>query len=419
MRRVQDIEKCRDMRLQKIVEAVVFGSLFVWSYTGILGCSDQDAGIEMLVETADVIGGHSATSTALDHTGALVLQYEDGEIYPFCTATLIGPETIVSAKHCTEIATWGYDVYFAVGPDAYLPDELVQVVSYDMAPVDDGGFVGMGQDVGVLYLDHTPESGITPVLPRPSSELSVGDRMVSLGYGVFATEYIYDGQRRIGRETVAAVEGPTFEGMFGDFESFVEWWLTGETTDADILDGIDDDDLLSELTDIYESEVLLDGDEAVTGEAAGDTQSCYGDSGSPLMKYTAGIGWQTYGVVSGGVDSVRSVCDYGTVFATFGPEVYAFLEAARNWEDPCGDLQQSGMCDGNTAVNCVTDLSAGIREPAEENCDDSGRICVVLDDGARCGIVANDDASGESTISGEELETAAEDAVRDAFFYSR
>ena len=418
MRRVQNIEKRRGMRLQKIINAVVFGSLFVWSYTGILGCSDEDSGIETVLETADIIGGYSATSTALDHTGALVIQYEDGYIEPFCTATLIGPEAVVSAKHCTEIAMWGYDIYFAIGPDAYLPDELVQVVSYDMAPVDDGGFVGLGQDVGVLYLDHLPESGITPVLPKPSSELTVGDRMIGLGYGVFSTNYLYDGQRRIGRETVAAVDGLTFEAMFGDFESFVEWWLTGETTDADILESFDDEDYLNDLMDIYESELLLDGDEAVTGEAAGDTQSCYGDSGSPLMKYTAGIGWQTYGVVSGGVGSLRSVCDYGTVFATFGPDVYAFLEDARNWEDPCGDVGESGLCDGNTAVHCVTDLSAGVREMSEENCDDSGRTCVLLDDGARCGVVGNQAPSDDPQTSVEELGAALEEAVRDAYFYA-
>jgi hypothetical protein len=382
-----------------------------------IACTDVQSETEMMkAPPIEIIGGQRATSASLNHTGALVVEY-DGEIEPFCTATLIAPETVVTAKHCAEIAEWGYDVYFGVGPDAYLPDELIQVASFDTAPLDDGGFVGMGRDVAVMYLDHTPESNITPVAPKPSAELNTGDRMVSLGYGVFTARDNYDGRRRIGRETVVSKEGLTFEAMLGDFESFVEWWFTGDVTDEDYLEIVDDEEYISYLMDLYESEVLMAGDEIVSGGGANDTQSCYGDSGGPLMKYVSGSGWGTFGVVSGGLNSNQSVCDYGTVFATFGPEVMSFLEAAQTWEDPCGDLGPGGTCDGNTAVNCVTNLVEKVRTFSEQNCDEVNKTCVLLDDGAYCGIVPNSSSQAETPAAEVDLHTAVEETLKDAYFY--
>jgi hypothetical protein len=389
------------------------------SFMTLVACENlPDGSAAMVEDSADIIGGYKATSASLNHTGAIILDYWDS-LEPFCTGTLIGPKVVVTAKHCAEVASWGEDMYFGVGPDAYLPDELIPIIALEMAPSDEGGFTGYGQDVAVLYLDHAPFGDIVPVTPSPSSELSVDDRMVSIGYGVFTARDAYDGQRRIGRETVLGTEGLTFEAMLGDFESFVEWWINWEVTDANILEDIDDDELIAYVQEIYESEVLLEGDEVVTGGGEGNTQSCFGDSGGPLMKYVSGSGWQTYGVVSGGIDSLHSVCDFGTVFATFGPEVMAFLQAAQAYEDPCGEVGQGGMCDGNVAVNCVSDLAEGIRTLDEQDCDDTGQTCVVLPDGARCGIDPTPDPDEEDPPPAAPIGMSIDEAMRNAFLYQR
>jgi hypothetical protein len=364
---------------------------------------------------SEIIGGYPATSPALNHTGSLIIK-DENVFEPFCSATLIALQTAVTAKHCVvETAMWGYDIYFGVGPDAYFPDELIPIAALEMAPSDEGGFVGMGQDVAVVHLAYAPAGDIIPAMPMPSSALVVGDRMVSIGYGVFTARDEYDGQRRIGRETVVAKEGSTYEAQLGDFESFVEWWYIGEMTDADYLENVSEADLES-FMDIYESTLLINDYETVTGGMEGDSQTCYGDSGGPLMKYVLGNGWQTYGVVSGGLESASSVCDFGTVFATFGPEVISFLEDAQRWEDPCGDIDSAGVCEENVAMSCISDLSEGTRALIEKDCDEINETCVIVDGVADCGTALQSAEQADPAIEPEDLAAELETAIKNSYF---
>jgi hypothetical protein len=352
------------------------------------GCGDAQVTPNAEGNGQSIIGGISATNDAVNHTGALVATFRDDPPIEICTTTVIAPEVTVTAKHCVDIlpmvVDYGYGVAFAVGPDSSAPLELIPIAGFDRAPIDEGGFTGMGLDVGVLYLDHLPATPIVPVEVRSLGEDRVGASMVTLGFGDYGASGAWDGRRRIGRETVAAVEGLTFEAMFGDFESFLEWLYTGQVTDEDFLEIVGEDPFALEL---YESEVLYPGHEAVTGIAPTDTQSCYGDSGGPLARVTRDGTWVSYGVVNGGVNSLRSECDFGTVFSTFGPESLAFLQASRQWEDPCGDVTAAGECLNGTAIHCETDLLTGTREVVEEDCIAQGKQCVIVPSGAACGIV--------------------------------
>lgn len=360
----------------------------------------------------DIIGGFKADSSVLDNTGALVVD-DFGNFEPYCSASLIGDETVITAKHCAEISLWGYDTYFAIGSDAYAPKELIRIAAVDMAPLDSGGFVGLGQDVAVVHLDHAPETDVTPLVPTASSELVEGKAMISLGYGVYSAGGSFDGKRRSGRETVIATSGNALEALFGDFESFVEWVMTGQTTDEDWLEVLEGDPILEELAELFESIELLPDDEVATGTAPHDTQSCNGDSGGPLVRYEAGVGFRTYGVVSGGFGSNRSQCDYGTVFASFGPEVMDFIATAQAWEDPCGDVTAAGACSDNVAQNCATDVYAGIRELTEQDCSDTGEVCELFPGGAACGTPPEIEPDPTSKGVGE----TARESVSNAFFY--
>ncbi len=336
-----------------------------------------------------IIGGFAAIDAALNHTGLLVaLDPSTGNYEAVCTATLLTAETAVTAKHCADILYYiptGWRFAIVLGPDGEAPEEILEVVAFDVSAPYSGGFAGEGSDVAVMHLDTPASSPDHFPEPRPSSDLELGRSMVTLGYGVFGASGASDLARRIGRETVEATEGLALEAIFGDFESFVEWFFTGQVTDEDILEELEGDPFLDYLLEEYESIYLLEEHEAVTGLQPRDTQSCYGDSGSPLLRLTHEGVWETYGVVSGGFGSLRSICDFGTVFSTFGPEAFTFITQAMEWEDPCGDVPTAGVCDGNTAVTCTTDVLEGVREVSEQDCEETGELCFNSALGALCG----------------------------------
>jgi hypothetical protein len=288
----------------------------------------------------DIIGGLRAPSPELDHTGGLVYYARDsGATGLLCSATLIGPQTLVTANHCVAplnvFARIGIDVTWARGPNFHEPTEEIPITGFVPSPLPDGGAFGYGADVAVIHLAHP--STVTPATIRPFSHELLGQSLVTLGYGVSSAAGVNDGWRRIGRETVVATSGRIYEAMFSDFESFVEWQLTGSTSGADALAALALDPTLADLQaqrTEYDRWQLLEQYEVFTGKAPGDTQSCEGDSGSPLGRIAADGSFETFGVVSGGANSARSMCDNGQVFATFGPEVFALLERERSWLSP-------------------------------------------------------------------------------------
>jgi hypothetical protein len=79
-------------------------------------------------------------------------------------------------------------------------------------------------------------------------------------------------------------------------------------------------------------------------------------------------------VVSGGLGTNDLICDLGTVYATFGPEVSQFLDQAKQWVDPCGDVETKGVCAGNVAKRC-TNLAEGRRRIVEFDCGLVGMEC--------------------------------------------
>ena len=133
---------------------------------------------------------------------------------------------------------------------------------------------------------------------------------------------------------------------------------------------------------IWDFFVLEKDYEVVTGGFPGDAQPCFGDSGSSLVKYKDGK-YVSYGVVSGGLGTNDLICDLGTVYASFGPEVAAFLDKAKTWVDPCGDTDTKGVCDGNVAKRC-TNIVEGRRRVVEFDCGLVGMECNTLTGQVSC-----------------------------------
>jgi len=373
-----------------------------------LGCGGDTADPSLALRDQSIIRGVLAASPELNHTGALIaIDRTTLERSLFCTATLIAPETLVTAKHCALAAYQAedldLDVAWLVGPAVSDAAEVLPVAAVELAPLNRGGFLGIGRDVAVVHLDHP--SSIPPAQPRALGDEQVGQALLSIGYGVFSPGGDEDQRRRIGSETVAAVRGRVLAATFGSFENYVEWSFTGSVTNFNYLQVFSASDLLAQLvlqslrTD-FDSLLLLDGYEAVTGRQPGDTQTCSGDSGGPLALQAPDGAWQTYGVVSGGLYSATSVCDYGSVFATFGPETMAFLEQATSWEDPCGELPGQGQCQGSVAVRCETQLFADVRQRVEQDCAEIGQECFLGTSGAVCHEpsppISGSDAGGDA-----------------------
>jgi hypothetical protein len=382
----------------------------------LVACSGSSADPELQGRGQDIIGGFHADSPELDHIGALVaIDPTTNEPFAFCSSTLIGPETVVTAKHCAAVLPdaqfSNFKVAWAAGPHAETPLELIPIASTETAPGDVGGFVGMGRDVAVVHLDYP--TAIEPATPKPFTNALIGTAMVSAGYGVYGASGASDDQRRIGRETVAGTEGRALELILGSFENFVEWYFTGQITPDDYLVNLPPDDPeLEFLRQQFDALVLFDQHEAVTGLAPTDTQSCFGDSGGPLARFTRNGGWETYGVVSGGLSSLRSACDFGTVFSTFGPQSYAFVQGTLDWVDPCGDVTASGACDGDVAVTCETNYIGNIRRLVEVDCAEQGLACASSEQGTGCGSVQPPEPTDPPEPGAEDVVL---DAVRSAF----
>jgi len=183
---------------------------------------------------APIIAGVPANGALLNAIGSLGNVYVDpktqAEFFaPFCSASLIGKQTIVTAKHCIQFFASdyaaGYRTAFAVGPDASAPSRLIEVVGVAGAPGDVGGFTGFGRDVGVMYLGEKV-TDLTPLTLGTLRPADLGKEFVEIGYGMRDNTGAY-GTRRAGTAHLVATTGKVFEIFFGSFEAFKSWYFTG------------------------------------------------------------------------------------------------------------------------------------------------------------------------------------------------
>jgi hypothetical protein len=345
---------------------------------------------ELEVGRFHIVGGLIARSPELDHTGAIVrIERETGARSVLCTATLVGAETALTAKHCADrvglVRTLGDEVSLAIGFDIATA-ELVPVVAMQVPPAaSEGGALGAGFDLAVIHLDEP--LAVPPAQARPFDPHWVRRSMVTLGYGMPNVWSQPDGFRRVGRETVVAVSGLVYEILYGDFESYLEVELTGASTNEDYLARAavepSSTDVAS-LHDVYAHTRLIPGHEIVTKTLDANTRSCRGDSGGPLLGVSEQGEWEVYGVLSGGPSSLRAECDFGQVWSTLGPVTFPFVEASRDWSDPCGSVHAAGACAGSVIERCESDWVANVRQLVREDCGASGLACRVERGVAQC-----------------------------------
>jgi hypothetical protein len=359
-------------------------------------CADAGGSVDQRTDSThdEIIGGVDADSAALDAVGSLAAQVtvagadggESSRYLVFCSASLIGNATAMTAKHCIrqvqKILDAGFKVYFGIGADGRVPKRKIEVLDIAGAPLDKGGWpTDMGSDVGVVHLAE--EVRDVALLKFESIDGSpIGTHFVSIGYGQQDIGHT-SGTRKAGTETLHGLSGKVFELRFGDFGAFATWADAHLRMERGADAGADASISAADRTEIlhrmYDESTLLPGYQALVGGQPGDAQPCFGDSGGPIVR-RVGDDLVGYGVASTILPSDRLQCDYGTVYATFGPATYAFLAQARLWSDPCAGMPSGGACEGTVAARCMP-WSEGPRRVTRIDCAAIGQACGVDDGG--------------------------------------
>lgn len=334
----------------------------------------------------EIIGGVDAKSASLDAVGALV--YDDAQAggrQLLCTATLIAPDVVLTAKHCaiqkdlqaiddagaTQVVETRFidvlSISFAVGSDIGAPKRLVRAASVETCNVPNTGYMGLGCDVAVYRLEEKIED-IRPleVAASAPSESAIGRRLVAIGFGnqVESATAPKNGTRKLGNVTMRALTGAPMKVLFPSVEAYLDAMREAEgEAYVDNYDAI--------LRQEYERP-LLDGYEVFTGAAEGDVQVCHGDSGGPLLEKIDGK-LVIQGVASGVVSGVRLPCKFGAVYAVFGPKAQELVSRASS--DPCEGIPAEGRCEGDVAVRC-TDGSEGPRRVTRTDCSAALQRCI-------------------------------------------
>ncbi len=311
--------------------------------------------------SAPILRGADAPDSEFAAVGALGVPVS-GRLRYFCSGTLIGPHTVLTAKHCVDFGR-GREVHFMLGADSTAPTRTVGVLTMATALPQAGGEMDLGSDVGILQLAEDI-TDIEPIaLPsRVLGEGDVGTALTAVGYGI-RDNAGRSGSRQMGHETLRATSGQPFHVLFATFDEFTEYMIqaygVGELSEEEIQSHYDFE-LLSEY-------------EVWMGHQEGDAQSCNGDSGGPLLGDDGGQR-VVFGVASWVFRGRNEPCHMGTAYAVLGPGARELVDASLS--DPCWGLGAEGRCEGSVSLSCVVD-EEGNPSLARVDCSEPRMVCVA------------------------------------------
>jgi hypothetical protein len=311
-----------------------------------------------------IIGGVAANSAKLNAVGAVGFRQTPFTPFnPICTGTLISPTMVLTAKSCINTVTApATQLAFLIGPDAHAPLEVAAVKGTVGEPSVKGGVAGLGLDIAVIHLAQP----VTDVTPMPFAQMTpdkVGQRFTGLGYGIRDAHQTY-GQRRAGSEIMQQSGGKLYQAIYGTFAKFV--------ADAARY-GLDpaDPQTAPTLQQAWDTTLLEDGIEAWFGNGANDAQTCFGDTGGPVMMMNGGK-TTIYGLASWvSWYDTNQVCQLGAAYTMIEPIGLDFLA----YQAACPLIPAGGACaDLVTAAVCIPPDQGGYRMTTTD-CSMLGQIC--------------------------------------------
>lgn len=359
-------------RCRAFAHTLILCSLFA-------GCEKEEDDSAPLGATEErIIGGFPARSPSLNAVGAIGFptysedfgndldtslsrrRYIDRRMqigerssyYPYCTATLIAPNAILTAEHCVDGLVG--DEEFLIGFDATQPTKHVKITGLVVESTIEGGFIGYGSDVAVALLEE-PITDIAPLPYRTLSPSDVGTSYIGIGYGL-RNNFGDAGQRYLGEMMLRGIGGNHALNIWGSVKAYLAHYHEL---------GIPDPPM--QILPLFK---LLDQYEASVGMAPGNAQDCYGDSGGPLARMRNNQ-LEVFGVVSGGLGSADLVCDWGGVYSIFGPAALETIDRAVG----CGTVPAESVCTGvNTISRCAPPEEGGYHV-VETDCSLLGMVC--------------------------------------------
>jgi hypothetical protein len=291
--------------------------------TAMLGCSQLDTGSSEPLGTAEqaIIDGVPAVGAKYAAVGALVFVLPDfGVVDVFCSGTLVAPDALVTARHCTPSIDFGIaeglNPSFAIGPDALNPTAIIPITGYVAAPPgDDGLLLDGGRDIAVAYL-ASKATGVTPARLGRFENCMLGKRFEIAGYGIYDFSGIY-GQRYAGHATARALEGRWYKLLFdGDYDAYLEWYF------ADSALALPSEEEAREWWKVYALEKNF---ELLAGGLPGEAVGCYGDSGGPLLlRHHDRL--TIYGVSFAAEGTFSTVCGLGGGYLVFNRKMLDFVK---------------------------------------------------------------------------------------------